>query len=90
VLRNVPPIEDVPRAVELAQAAGALVEFHEAERTLMVDASVRGRLAWPATSHSAAGLMLGAAAGHDLHLLSGPTAWITKDLPDGSRERSGL
>jgi UDP-N-acetylglucosamine 1-carboxyvinyltransferase len=38
VLRNVPPIEDVRRAVELAQAVGALVEFHEAERTLVVDA----------------------------------------------------
>ena len=39
VLRNVPPIEDVRRAVELAQAVGALVEFHESERTLVVDAS---------------------------------------------------
>jgi UDP-N-acetylglucosamine 1-carboxyvinyltransferase len=39
VLRNVPPIEDVRRAVELTQAIGALVEFHEAERTLVVDAS---------------------------------------------------
>src|ERR1700754_3886281 len=39
VLRNVPPIEDVRRAVELAQAVGARVEFHEAERTLVVDAS---------------------------------------------------
>jgi UDP-N-acetylglucosamine 1-carboxyvinyltransferase len=39
VLRNVPPIEDVRRAVELAQAIGAMVEFHEAERTLVVDAS---------------------------------------------------
>jgi UDP-N-acetylglucosamine 1-carboxyvinyltransferase len=39
VLRNVPPIEDVRRAIELAQAVGALVEFHEAERTLVVDAS---------------------------------------------------
>src|ERR1700728_3015582 len=39
VLRNVPPIEDVYRAVELAQAIGARVEFHEAERTLLVDAS---------------------------------------------------
>jgi UDP-N-acetylglucosamine 1-carboxyvinyltransferase len=38
VLRNVPPIEDVRRAVELAQAIGAVVEFHEAERTLVVDA----------------------------------------------------
>jgi UDP-N-acetylglucosamine 1-carboxyvinyltransferase len=39
VLRNVPPIEDVRRAVELAEAIGAKVEFHEAERTLVVDAS---------------------------------------------------
>jgi UDP-N-acetylglucosamine 1-carboxyvinyltransferase len=40
VLRNVPVIEDVRRAVELAQALGAVVKFHEAERTLVVDASV--------------------------------------------------
>jgi len=39
VLRNVPPIEDVRRAVELAQALGAVVKFHEAEQTLVVDAS---------------------------------------------------
>ena len=39
VLRNVPPIEDVRRAVELAEAVGAVVEFHEPERTLVVDAS---------------------------------------------------
>ena len=39
VLRNVPPIEDVRRAAELAQAIGAVVEFHESERTLVVDAS---------------------------------------------------
>ena len=39
VLRNVPPIEDVHRAVELAEAIGAVVEFHESERTLVVDAS---------------------------------------------------
>src|SRR5246500_4479948 len=39
VLRNVPAIEDVRRAVELAQAVGALIEFHESERTLVVDAS---------------------------------------------------
>ncbi len=32
-------IEDVRRAVELAQAVGAVVKFHEAERTLVVDAS---------------------------------------------------
>ncbi|HEY2553173.1 MAG TPA: UDP-N-acetylglucosamine 1-carboxyvinyltransferase [Streptosporangiaceae bacterium] len=39
VLRNVPVIEDVRRAVELAQAVGAIVKFHEPERTLVVDAS---------------------------------------------------
>ncbi|GAA3472580.1 UDP-N-acetylglucosamine 1-carboxyvinyltransferase [Nonomuraea roseola] len=39
VLRNVPIIEDVRRAVELAQAIGAHVELHEAERTLVIDAS---------------------------------------------------
>ncbi|MEV7801606.1 UDP-N-acetylglucosamine 1-carboxyvinyltransferase [Microbispora sp. NPDC088329] len=39
VLRNVPVIEDVRRAVELAQAIGAKVEFHESERTLVIDAS---------------------------------------------------
>jgi UDP-N-acetylglucosamine 1-carboxyvinyltransferase len=39
VLRNVPVIEDVRRAVELAQAVGATVKFHELERTLVVDAS---------------------------------------------------
>src|SRR5262249_56548075 len=39
VVRNVPPIEDVRRAIELAQAVGAVVKFHEAERTLVVDAS---------------------------------------------------
>jgi UDP-N-acetylglucosamine 1-carboxyvinyltransferase len=39
VLRNMPVIEDVRRAVELAQAVGAQVKFHEAERTLVVDAS---------------------------------------------------
>ncbi|MFI6484840.1 UDP-N-acetylglucosamine 1-carboxyvinyltransferase [Nonomuraea sp. NPDC050663] len=39
VLRNVPIIEDVRRAVELAQSVGAHVELHEAERTLVIDAS---------------------------------------------------
>jgi UDP-N-acetylglucosamine 1-carboxyvinyltransferase len=39
VLRNVPAIEDVYRAIELAEVIGAKVEFHEAERTLVVDAS---------------------------------------------------
>jgi UDP-N-acetylglucosamine 1-carboxyvinyltransferase len=39
VLRNVPAIEDVRRAVELAEAVGAVIEFHESERTLVVDAS---------------------------------------------------
>ena len=39
VLRNVPLIEDVRRAVELAAGVGAKVELHEAERTLVIDAS---------------------------------------------------
>ncbi|MDA0631799.1 UDP-N-acetylglucosamine 1-carboxyvinyltransferase [Nonomuraea sp. MCN248] len=39
VLRNVPIIEDVRRAVELATAVGAGVELHESERTLVIDAS---------------------------------------------------
>lgn len=39
VLRNVPIIEDVRRAVELAESVGAHVELHEAERTLVIDAS---------------------------------------------------
>src|SRR5580693_8169552 len=48
VLRNVPPIEDVYRAVELAQAVGARVEFHETERTLVVDASTLNSPVLPA------------------------------------------
>ncbi|MCP2337797.1 UDP-N-acetylglucosamine 1-carboxyvinyltransferase [Actinomadura rupiterrae] len=39
VLRNVPIIEDVRRAVELARALGVQAELHEAERTLVIDAS---------------------------------------------------
>ncbi|GAA4895267.1 UDP-N-acetylglucosamine 1-carboxyvinyltransferase [Streptomonospora salina] len=39
VLRNVPMIEDVHRALELAEQIGAKVEFHEAERTVVIDAS---------------------------------------------------
>ncbi|MFD0774576.1 UDP-N-acetylglucosamine 1-carboxyvinyltransferase [Streptomonospora algeriensis] len=39
VLRNVPIIEDVHRALELAEHIGAKVEFHEAERTVVIDAS---------------------------------------------------
>jgi UDP-N-acetylglucosamine 1-carboxyvinyltransferase len=39
VLRNVPVIEDVRRAVELAQAVGAICKFHEPEHTLVIDAS---------------------------------------------------
>ncbi|MCK2214492.1 UDP-N-acetylglucosamine 1-carboxyvinyltransferase [Actinomadura sp. ATCC 31491] len=39
VLRNVPIIEDVRRAVELAESVGAYVELHESERTLVIDAS---------------------------------------------------
>ncbi|GAA0934073.1 UDP-N-acetylglucosamine 1-carboxyvinyltransferase [Nonomuraea longicatena] len=48
VLRNVPIIEDVRRAVELAQVVGAQVEFHEAERTLVIDASRLGSPVLPA------------------------------------------
>ena len=39
VLRNVPLIGDVLVAVELARAVGAKVEIHEAERSLVIDAS---------------------------------------------------
>jgi len=39
VLRNVPAIEDVRRASSWRRAVGAVVEFHEPERTLVVDAS---------------------------------------------------
>ncbi|MDH2426624.1 UDP-N-acetylglucosamine 1-carboxyvinyltransferase [Sphaerisporangium sp. TRM90804] len=39
VLRNVPIIEDVRRALELAEAVGAKVQLHETERTLVIDAS---------------------------------------------------
>lgn len=39
VLRNVPAIEDVRRAVELARSLGAHIEFHEAESALVIDAS---------------------------------------------------
>ncbi|MGH3400590.1 MAG: UDP-N-acetylglucosamine 1-carboxyvinyltransferase, partial [Streptosporangiaceae bacterium] len=39
VLRNVPVIEDVRRAIELAQTVGAICKFHESERTLVIDAS---------------------------------------------------
>lgn len=39
VLRNVPIIEDVRRALELAERIGAKVEFHETERTVVIDAS---------------------------------------------------
>ncbi|WP_017595724.1 UDP-N-acetylglucosamine 1-carboxyvinyltransferase [Nocardiopsis potens] len=42
VLRNVPTIEDVRRALELAEHIGAKVEFHEAERTVVIDASRLG------------------------------------------------
>ncbi|WP_460855546.1 UDP-N-acetylglucosamine 1-carboxyvinyltransferase [Nocardiopsis coralliicola] len=42
VLRNVPSIEDVRRALELAEHIGAKVEFHEAERTVVIDASQIG------------------------------------------------
>ena len=39
VLRNVPVIEDVYRALELAEHIGAEVAFHEEERTVVIDAS---------------------------------------------------
>ena len=39
VLRNVPVIEDVYRALELAEHVGAKVAFHESERTVVIDAS---------------------------------------------------
>ncbi|GAA3731348.1 UDP-N-acetylglucosamine 1-carboxyvinyltransferase [Salinactinospora qingdaonensis] len=42
VLRNVPIIEDVYRALELAEHVGAKVEFHKAERTVVIDASQLG------------------------------------------------
>jgi UDP-N-acetylglucosamine 1-carboxyvinyltransferase len=48
VLRNVPIIEDVLRAVELAQAVGAKAELHEAERTLVIDASTLSSPVLPA------------------------------------------
>ncbi|MGH3387741.1 MAG: UDP-N-acetylglucosamine 1-carboxyvinyltransferase [Actinomadura sp.] len=48
VLRNVPIIEDVRRAVELARAIGANAELHEAERTLVIDASTLNSPVLPA------------------------------------------
>ncbi|MEU3169027.1 UDP-N-acetylglucosamine 1-carboxyvinyltransferase [Streptosporangium sp. NPDC006930] len=48
VLRNVPIIEDVRRAVELAERVGATVELHEAERTLVIDASTLSSPVLPA------------------------------------------
>jgi UDP-N-acetylglucosamine 1-carboxyvinyltransferase len=39
VLRNVPLIDDVRRAADLARAVGAQVEFHEGERTMVIDAA---------------------------------------------------
>src|SRR3954464_14994825 len=39
VLHNVPVIDDVRAAVDLARAVGARVEFHEAERVVVVDAT---------------------------------------------------
>jgi UDP-N-acetylglucosamine 1-carboxyvinyltransferase len=48
VLRNVPIIEDVRRAVELAQAIGVKAELHEAERTLVIDASTLSSPVLPA------------------------------------------
>jgi UDP-N-acetylglucosamine 1-carboxyvinyltransferase len=48
VLRNVPIIEDVRRAVELARAIGAKAELHEPERTLVIDASTLSSPVLPA------------------------------------------
>ena len=48
VLRNVPIIEDVKRAVELAEAVGAKADLHEAERTLVIDASTLSSPVLPA------------------------------------------
>lgn len=48
VLRNVPIIEDVRRAVELARVLGATVELHEAERTLVIDAGTLNSPVLPA------------------------------------------
>jgi UDP-N-acetylglucosamine 1-carboxyvinyltransferase len=48
VLRNVPIIEDVRRAVELARAIGAKAELHEIERTLVIDASTLSSPVLPA------------------------------------------
>lgn len=48
VLRNVPIIEDVKRAVELARALGAKAELHEHERTLVIDASTLNSPVLPA------------------------------------------
>ena len=48
VLRNVPIIEDVRRAVELARAIGAKAELHEPERTLVIDASTLNSPVLPA------------------------------------------
>ncbi|WP_205862989.1 UDP-N-acetylglucosamine 1-carboxyvinyltransferase [Planosporangium thailandense] len=39
VLRNVPAIADVARAVELARLVGATVEYHAGDRLLIIDAS---------------------------------------------------
>ncbi|MBM0256503.1 UDP-N-acetylglucosamine 1-carboxyvinyltransferase [Micromonospora sp. 4G55] len=39
VLRNVPAITDVQRAVELARLVGAHVEYHPADRLLVIDAA---------------------------------------------------
>lgn len=39
VLRNVPAITDVDRAVDLARVVGADIEYHPADRLLVIDAS---------------------------------------------------
>ena len=49
VLHNVPLIDDVRAAVDLARAVGAQVQFHEAERVVVVDASTLNSPVLPAS-----------------------------------------
>jgi UDP-N-acetylglucosamine 1-carboxyvinyltransferase len=49
VLHNVPLIDDVRAAVDLARAVGAEVQFHEAERVVVVDASTLDSPVLPAS-----------------------------------------
>jgi UDP-N-acetylglucosamine 1-carboxyvinyltransferase len=48
VLHNVPLIDDVRAAVDLAAAVGAQVQFHEAERVVVIDATTLERPVLPA------------------------------------------